>query len=349
MRTLLTLPLAVVCLLSSPTGAQALDSGPPPLSAKRVTLSRHEVSLEKVLKELFAGSGEHYSLSHDVAKLQLKVDAELADVPFDEALRRVMEVARRQSPNLTAYRLLTTEVSGGLASTKSSQKRSYSIRFRSTGTAKDLFTGPRGSELPGLEQRVSLDVRQLPLRQLVARAFSPESIINLSPGESPLPPRLEVDAGVPDVPITLKYRGVTLDTAVRLIAAAAGEQVADLSLSTAEQSWQDYVLSRETDPGNLDWRTRVREFIAEQQMQPVTLESQGRPLKSLVAQVLPNGPLLPPSHLVEREVWNLPVTVSVNAATPEEALRQIVAAASRNGAPVTYTRVGSLFAVHLQR
>ena len=350
MRTLLTLSLAAACLLSLPANARVKESGPPPLSAKRVTLSRHDAPLEKVLKELFAGSGEHYSVSRKVAELQLKVDAELADVPFDEALRRVLEAARRQSPNLTAYRLLTGELHGVLSGNlRSSQKRSYSIRLRTSTGGADAEAFPRGSELPGLEQRVSLDVRDVPLRQAVERALGPGSIVNLLPGESPALPHLEIESGIPDVLITLRYQGVTPDTAVSLIAAAVSTQTAGVRTAAATTDSQDYVLRRVTDPEQLDAIAKTRDLIADLLNRPVQVDYRQIDLRTLVANVTTTFPGLS-TTLVEREVPHVPVTVRVDARNAEEALGQVLAAASSAaGFELAYTRAGMFFAVHRRR
>jgi type II secretory pathway component GspD/PulD (secretin) len=168
----------------APLAASAAPDAPAALSdsAPEVTLHLLNVPLHTALHDLFQGQGMKYVIEPDMPNVPISL--EVQNAPFPGVLRMILSQAG------AVYRIESSPTSGTI----------YRIGSRSPAAspAPEAPAQPPGG-------RVSLDLRDLPLRQAVDKLFQ-------GTGQ-----QFAVEPAVPNYPITVRFHDVPFEAALRTL------------------------------------------------------------------------------------------------------------------------------------
>jgi len=179
MRALfVVLGLALLGLPTAATAASVCAAGEP-----RINLELRQTPLRQAIAALFSGSTQQFVVDPDVR--DVPVTLKVTDVSLAGGLRLILKEAAAQLPGLTSSR------DGAI----------YLVKMRSTRPAP--ITPSLPAEIRGRE--VTFNLREVPLRSALDVLFTATGVVP------------EVGARVPDVPITLGLRGISLQQALRLV------------------------------------------------------------------------------------------------------------------------------------
>lgn len=290
--------LATVLAAGPLPAAPAADEPPPGAPLHRLTLDLKHVPLRQALEIVCMGSGLKYEVEAGVP--DVAIDLSVQDLPVRAVVRRLVRAAAEQVPGLDVQ----------------SDPDSAILRVRRGPARSAQFRGPGW--------RVSLTVRDVPLRRAVEALFADVDSACI------------VEANVPDVLVTVVCRDVTLESAVWLLTGAASS---DESRVIFRREAENYVLGVAPRPvssppsaptGNkprpaADRTSLVLNFV---------------PLRRALAALSPD-----PEYrwIVEKDVPDVRVALRLSNLPLEGAVKQVTGVAALRAPGLTYTRAGKVF------
>jgi hypothetical protein len=180
--------------------AQGTPAQPPAATAeKRVSLNIKELPLRSALELVYSGSGVQYAVDPNVPNVPITVN--VSDWFIGSAARLLVRLARSFVPTLVLERI------NGVC------------HFRLDPDAgRRAPDGELNTTAGGEEKRVSLKVRDTPLRQVLEILFAGTGL------------QYAVDPAVPNPPITLDVADQSVTSAARLVVRLAGSFVPGLTI-----------------------------------------------------------------------------------------------------------------------
>jgi type II secretory pathway component HofQ len=178
MRTPILLLALSLILPVSAIAAQA-----PADDERRLSLELRQTPLRQAVAALFSGSTGQYVVDPDVPDVPVTLDVREVTVPA--GLRLILRQAVTAAPGLTSSR----------------DGEIYLIKMRSHRPGPITPTLPAGIR----DRRVTFNLRQVPIRSALDVLFKASGMLPA------------VDARVPDVPITLALKDISLQQALRLV------------------------------------------------------------------------------------------------------------------------------------
>jgi type II secretory pathway component GspD/PulD (secretin) len=195
----------VVKVGATPTPAPALPAAPDPRLARKVSVNFMRTDLRAALAKLFEGTEAPYLVLWDVPNVPITL--KLTDRTVQDALKEVLQVAYGPLPGLYMGE------EGGV----------YLFGLYRQAPPE------RTSMRPGPDQRGSLNIRELPLRKTLELLFRNSGL------------EFEVAPGVPDPPVRVNLRDVTLEEAIQLVVTAVAEKAPGLTFTKKEKRYFFYL------------------------------------------------------------------------------------------------------------
>lgn len=177
------------------------------------------------------------------------------------------------------------------------------------------------------ERKVSLDLDQVPLRQAVALLFDGSSA------------QFSIDPNVPDIPVTLHIRDVSLPAGLRLLIRQAATVDPEL---TSVRDGEVYLIKKRPRPGMpLPVIASIPEPARERL---VTLNLRDVPLRSAV-QLLFRGSSV--QFTISPRVPNVPVNLTLKEITLQQAFRLLIRQAHVGAPGLTSYRDGEVISIRM--
>lgn len=290
--------LLILPLLPAPAArAQAETAAPAAAAVTRTTLDLQQIPLRRGLELMLQKTSREVQVEEGVPDVPVTVS--LQDVPLRTAVKRVVAAAGASVPGLGVdFSGTTWKIGRGLH-------------------AQQAFRGPA--------TRVALDVMDVPLREAVDRLFASTDSYCL------------VDANVPDVPVSVKFQNVSLDSGAWLLLGAAWSHGVPLDLKRSGPNYQVGVSrvgpAYERASRNL---TTARPKRGDMRLHYV-------PLRKAAAMI----PARPGTRvLVDRGVPDVRVRMGLRNLRPETAVSQLVAVSSLRVPQISYVRSGNVFVIY---
>lgn len=286
-------------LLVSAAFCQVESSTPrPAATVSRMTLDLNETPLRRALDLVLAGTGMSYTLEEGIPDVPVTVN--LQDVPLRTAIKRIVANAASQVSGLTV-----------------DLKETPWRIVRGAPTAGQ-FRGPR--------TRVALDVYDVPLREAIDRVFADTDSYCV------------VDANVPDVPVSLRFEGVTLHSGACLITGAAWEKGVPVTL---KRSGPNYELAlAKVGPA---YTEASRNLTGPKARSRSDLKLYYMPLRKAVRTI----PAKPGTQLlVEHNVPDVRLRMRMRNLSTQAAVSQLVAVASLRAPGVSYVKSGNVYVIY---
>lgn len=188
--------LLVVLSVTAAAGQAAPPAGPVP----KVSVDLKDAALRDGIRMLFEGTGLQYSIEPSVPNVPVSLSVQ--DVPAPAALRLLLRQAAASVSGLTFSR----------------DGKVYVIRVRRA----EAEPGPRSGVVLAAdegERKVTLNFRDTPLRDAINILFTGSGL------------QYAVDPNVPNVPVNLNVREITVQQALRLVIKQAAATAPGLTYS----------------------------------------------------------------------------------------------------------------------
>lgn len=285
--------------LGAASAAQDEPARPRPAAAvSRMTLDLNDTPLRRSLELVLQGSGIQVQVDPAVADVPVTIS--LRDVPLRTAVKQIVATAASRQPGLAA------DLSGA------------PWRVVRGGPSARLYRGPRS--------RVALDVTDVPLREAVDRLFAETDS------------HCVVDANVPDVPVSLKFQGVTLHSGACLVTGAAWAKGVPLSL---KRSGDNYQLS--VSRVGPEYQQASRNLTGSKPKGRSDLRLYYLPLRQAVRTI----PARPGTQLlVEHNVPDVRLRLRLRNLNTESAVSQLCAVTSLQAPGVSYVKSGNVYVIY---
>ena len=154
--------------------------------------------LREAIRSAFIGSGLQYTVDPNVPNVPVTLN--LRDIHFPAMLRLVVRQAAVQIPGLEVAK----------------QDQVYVVSIRPVSPPAAALPAQPGEAVG--ERKITLDIRDMPLRDVIALLFKGSGL------------QYAIDPNVPNVPITLNIRDISVPAALRLIIRQAAVQVPGLTV-----------------------------------------------------------------------------------------------------------------------
>jgi hypothetical protein len=269
-----------------------------PARPGRMTVELRQVPLRRSLALVLQGTGVQCDVDSAVPDVLITLD--LHDVPLRTAVKRIVGSAGSIQPGLAV------DFSGA----------SWRV-VRGTAHPR-AFRGPN--------TKVALDVMDVSLREAIDRLFAETDSF------------CAVDANVPDVPVSVKFQNVSLDSGMWLVLGAAWSKGVPLGLKRSGANYQMSVTrlgpayelaSRHLAPPAHPKRADMKLYYV--------------PIREAVKII----PALPGTRVVvDRSVPDVRLRMRLRNLRPDTAVSQVVAVSSLRVPGITYVRSGNVYVIY---
>lgn len=289
------------------------DSGPPYWAQveasgrgedERLTADFRDMPLRDVISAAMAGSSLRYTVDPNVPNIP--VNFNIRDVQRPALLRLVVRQAAVAIPGLEL----------------SQQDEVYVVSIRPGAAPAARAAPPREA---GADRKITLDLRDMPLRDAIALLFKGSGL------------QYAIDPNVPNVPITLNIRDISLPAALRLIVRQAAIEAPGLTVS---KEGEVYLIQRRVFP--ISSVTPAAFTPDDPARAPFTYNFYEIPLREAV-RVLFEGTGL--KCLVAADVPDVPITLNIREIQRVGALRLMVRQAAGRVPDLTYANEGGVYLV----
>jgi hypothetical protein len=263
-----------------------------------MTVELRQVPLRRSLALVLQGAGVQCDVDSSVPDVPVTLD--LHDVPLRTAVKRIVGAASAAQPSLSV------DFSGS----------SWRV-VRGAAHARS-FRGPN--------TKVTLDVMDTSLREAVDRLFAETDSY------------CAVDANVPDVPVSVKFQNVSLDSGMWLVLGAAWSKGVPLGLNRRGPNYEMSV----TRVGPA-YELASRHLAPPVHPKRADMKLYYVPIREAVKII----PALPGTRVVvDRSVPDVRLRMRLRNLRPDTAVSQVVAVSSLRVPGITYVRSGNVYVIY---